>query len=250
MNDTPRIALLTAAGSGLGAAAARELAANGWQVAILSSSGRGAALAQELGGVGVTGSNLRTEDLQRLADTAMQRWGRIDAVVNSAGHGPKGGLLEMSDADWQLGMEFYLLNVVRMARLVTPIMQAQGVGSIVNLSSYAAFEPEHDFPLSTLRAALSAFTKLYADEHAAQGIRMNCVLPGLMYTPLVAKLAEEFAGGDLEGFVAKRNAAVPIGQMGEGWDVAHAALFLASDEAKYVTATELVVDGGLTASTG
>lgn len=150
MNQTtsPRVALLTAAGSGMGAAAARKLAAEGWQVAILSSSGKGEALARELGGVGVTGSNRESADLQRLVDAALARWGRIDAVVNSAGHGPKGPLLEISDADWHLGMEYYLLNVVKIARLVTPVMQRQRGGSIVNISTYALFEPEAAFPTS------------------------------------------------------------------------------------------------------
>ncbi len=114
------VALFTAAGSGIGAAAARKLAGEGWQVAILSPSGRGAALAAELSGLGITGSNQDPQALQHLVDSAMQRWGRIDAVVNSAGHGPKGPLLQLTDADWQSGMDFYLLNVVRIARLVTP----------------------------------------------------------------------------------------------------------------------------------
>ena len=116
------VALFTAAGSGIGAAAARKLAGEGWQVAILSPSGRGAALAVELSGLGVTGSNQDPQALQRQVDGAMRRWGRIDSVVNSAGHGPKGALLQLADADWQSGMDFYLLNVVRIARLVTPVM--------------------------------------------------------------------------------------------------------------------------------
>ncbi len=177
-STTPRVALLTAAGSGIGAAAARKLAADGWQVAILSSSGKGEALARELGGLGVTGSNRETADLQRLVDAAMARWGRIDAVVNSAGHGPKGPLLDISDADWHLGMEFYLLNVVKIARLVTPLMRAQKAGAIVNVSTYALFEPEAAFPTSgVFRAGLAAFTKLYADDNAPFGVRMNNVLP-------------------------------------------------------------------------
>ncbi|AHV94757.1 short chain dehydrogenase family protein [Bordetella holmesii ATCC 51541] len=143
-----KVAILTAAGSGMGAAAARKLAADGFQVAILSSSGKGEALAKELGGLGMTGSNLSPDDIARLVEATMQRWGRIDAVVNSAGHGPKGKLLEISDADWTRGMEFYLLNVVRITRLVTPIMQAQRSGSIVNISTYATFEPEAAFPTS------------------------------------------------------------------------------------------------------
>ena len=234
MTDTSRIAVLTAAGSGLGEAAARQLAADGWQVAILSSSGRGAALAEELGGLGVTGSNLRTEDLQRLVDAAMQRWGRIDAVVNSAGHGPKGGLLEMTDEDWQRGMEFYLLNVVRMARLVTPVMQRQGAGAVVNVSTYAVFEPEAAFPTSgVFRAGLAASTKLWADQYAADGLRMNNVLPGF-----ISSLPEK----------AERRARIPMGRYGTPQEVGRLIAFLASDAASYITGQNIRVDGGITRS--
>ena len=176
-----KVAIVTAGGSGMGAAAARKLAADGFRVAILSSSGKGEALAGELGGLGVTGSNRSPEDLARLVETVMAKWGRIDAVVNSAGHGPKGPLLEISDADWQLGMEFYLLNVVRITRLVAPIMQAQRSGAIVNISTYATFEPEALFPTSgVFRAGLAAFTKVFSDEYAAHNVRMNNVLPGFI----------------------------------------------------------------------
>jgi len=201
---------------------------------LLSSSGRGAALAQELGGVGVTGSNLRTEDLQRLVDAAMQRWGRIDAVVNSAGHGPKGGLLEMSDADWQLGMEFYLLNVVRLARLVTPIMQRQGAGAIVNVSTYAVFEPESAFPTSgVFRAGLAAFTKLWADQYAAEGLRMNNALPGF-----ISSLPEK----------PERRARIPMGRYGTPEEVGRLIAFLASDASSYMTGQNIRIDGGITRS--
>jgi NAD(P)-dependent dehydrogenase (short-subunit alcohol dehydrogenase family) len=139
-------------------------------VAVLSRGGRGPAA--ELGGLGVTGSNREAADLKRLVEGALARWGRIDAVVNSAGHGPKGPLLQISDEEWHLGLEFYLLNVVKIARLVTPVFQRQGRGSIVNVSSFAAFEPEAAFPTSgVMRAGLASFAKLYADEHAAAGIR-------------------------------------------------------------------------------
>jgi NAD(P)-dependent dehydrogenase (short-subunit alcohol dehydrogenase family) len=234
MNDTSRIAVLTAAGSGLGAAAARQLAADGWQVAILSSSGRGAALAEELGGLGVTGSNLRTEDLQRVVDATMQRWGRIDAVVNSAGHGPKGGLLAMTDEDWQLGMEYYLLNVVRMARLVTPVMQRQGCGAFVNVSTYAVFEPEAAFPTSgVFRTGLAAFTKLWADQYAAEGLRMNNVLPGF-----ISSLPEK----------AERRARIPMGRYGTPEEVGRLIAFLASDASSYITGQNIRIDGGITRS--
>ena len=229
-----RVALLTAAGSGIGAAAARKLAADGWQVAILSPSGRGEALARELGGLGVTGSNLEPADLQRLVDAALQRWGRIDAVVNSAGHGPKGDLLEISDADWQRGMEFYLLNVVRIARLVTPLMQQQKRGTIVNVSTYATFEPEAAFPTSgVFRSGLAAFAKLYADRYAADGLRMNNVLPGF-----IDSLPEK----------QDRRERIPMGRYGGSDEVAELIAFLASDKAAYITGQNIRIDGGLTRS--
>lgn len=118
-----KVALITAGGSGMGADAARRLAKDGFRVGILSSSGKGEALGAELGGFGVTGSNLSGDALAALVTGAMQRWGRVDVLVNSAGHGPKGPILEISDDDWHKGMEVYLMNVIRPTRLVTPIMQ-------------------------------------------------------------------------------------------------------------------------------
>jgi NAD(P)-dependent dehydrogenase (short-subunit alcohol dehydrogenase family) len=228
------VALLTAAGSGIGAAAARKLAAEGWRVAILSPSGRGAALAESLGGLGVSGSNLELADLQRLVEGAVQRWGRIDAVINSAGHGPKGALLEISDADWQLGMDYYLLHAVRMARLVTPLMQKQRRGAIVNVSTYATFEPEAAFPTSgVFRAGLAAFAKLYADQYAADGLRMNNVLPGF-----IDSLPEK----------AARRARIPMGRYGRVDEVGELIAFLASDRSSYITGQSIRIDGGLTRS--
>lgn len=234
MTDPAPVALLTAAGSGIGAAAARHLAGEGWRVAILSSSGRGEALALALGGIGVTGSNRETADLQRLVDAALARWGRIDAVVNSAGHGPKGELLAISDADWQLGMEFYLLNVVKIARLVTPVMRQQGRGSIVNVSTYATFEPEAAFPTSgVFRAGLAAFTKLYADQHAAAGLRMNNVLPGF-----IDSLPEK----------EDRRARIPMQRYGRAEEVAELIGFLAGEKSSYITGQNIRIDGGITRS--
>ena len=143
-----KVALITAGGSGMGADSARRLAADGFKVGILSASGKGEALAHELGGVGVTGSNQSAEDLQKLVDAAMAHWGRIDVLVNSAGHGPRAPILELTDEDWHTGMDVYFLNAVRPTRLVTPIMQAQGGGSIINISTFAAFEPDPVFPTS------------------------------------------------------------------------------------------------------
>jgi NAD(P)-dependent dehydrogenase (short-subunit alcohol dehydrogenase family) len=130
-----KVAMIIGGGSGMGADAARKLAADGFDVAILSSSGKGEALAGELDGFGMTGSNQSNDDLQAFTDQTIARYGRIDAVVSSAGHGPKGPVLEISDDDWHKGMDFYLMNVVRIARIVTPTMVAQGGGAFVNIST-------------------------------------------------------------------------------------------------------------------
>ena len=226
-----KVALLTAAGSGMGAAAARRLAADGYQVAILSSSGKGERLAQQLGGLGVTGSNQSPDDLARFVDAALARFGRIDVLVNSAGHGPKGPLLEISDADWQRGMDTYLLNVIRPTRLVVPAMQRQGGGAIVNISSAWAFEPSELFPTSAVfRAGLAAFTKLFADRYAAEGIRMNNVLPGWIDS-LPAQEA--------------RRQSVPMQRYGTADEIAATVVFLASAGAAYITGQNIRVDGGL-----
>ena len=174
-----KVALIIGGGSGMGAGAARALAADGFQVGVLSSSGKGEALAQELGGIGVTGSNQNEADIARLVDLARDRWGRVDVLVNSAGHGPRAPLLELTDEDWHRGFDVYFLNVVRATRLVVPLMERQGGGSIVNISTAWAFEPAAMFPTSAVaRAGLAAYTKLFADEYAARNIRMNNVLPG------------------------------------------------------------------------
>lgn len=229
-----KVAIITAGGSGMGADAARKLAEDGFKVAILSSSGKGEALAAKLGGIGVTGSNRSNEDLKRLVDAALEKWGRIDAAVNSAGHGPRAPVLEISDEDWHLGMETYLLNAVRVARLVTPAMQAQKSGSIVNISTYAAFEPEALFPTSgVFRAGLAAFTKLYADKYAAENIRMNNVLPGF-----IDSLAER----------EERRERIPMGRYGRVEEVSELIAFLASEKSSYITGQNIRVDGGITRS--
>ncbi|AXA79510.1 3-oxoacyl-ACP reductase [Achromobacter xylosoxidans] len=232
--STDKVAIITAGGSGMGAAAARKLAADGYRVAILSSSGKGEALAAELGGLGVTGSNRSPEDLARLVDATLQQWGRVDAVVNSAGHGPKGPLLEISDDDWHLGMEFYLLNVVRIARLVAPVMKRQKSGAIVNISTYATFEPEALFPTSgVFRAGLAAFTKVFADEYAEHNVRMNNVLPGF-----IDSLPEK----------EDRRARIPMGRYGTAEEVADLIAFLASEASSYITGQNIRIDGGITRS--
>ncbi len=227
-----QVAIVTAGGSGMGAAAARRLAADGFKVAILSSSGKGEALAAELGGFGMTGSNQSPEDLARLVDGTMERYGRIDVLVNSAGHGPRAPILEITDEQWVKGMDVYLLNVIRPTRLVTPIMQAQKSGTIINISTAWAFEPSSMFPTSAVfRAGLAAFTKIFADTYAGENIRMNNVLPGWI---------------DSLPATEERREGVPMKRYGTSEEIAATIAFLASDGAAYITGQNLKVDGGLT----
>lgn len=229
-----KIALITAGGSGMGAAAARHLVDKGYSVGILSVSGKGEALAKELGGVGITGSNLETADLQKLVDAAMDRWGRIDVLINSAGHAPKGDLLDISDDDWHTAMDILLMNVIRSARLVTPIMIAQGGGTIINISSFSTFEPDLLFPTSGIfRAGVAGFAKLFADRYAADNLRMNNILPGF-----IDSMPEK----------DERRARVPMGRYGKVDEISALIAYLASDEAGYVTGQNIRIDGGLTRS--
>jgi len=231
---TQKTALIIGGGSGIGADAARHLAASGYRVGIMSSSGKGEALGKELGGIGFTGSNLNPDDLSAFIDLAMTEFGRIDGLVNGAGHGPKGDLMEISDDDWHLGMDYYLLNVIRAVRLVQPIMEKQGNGSIVNVSTFAVFEPDPDFPTSAVfRAGLAGYTKLFSTKYAAAGLRMNNVLPGF-----IDSLPEK----------PDRLARIPAGRYAKVDELSKVIGFLISDDSSYITGQNLRVDGGLTHS--
>jgi len=226
-----KVAIVTAGGSGMGAAAARKLAEDGFHVGVLSSSGRGEALAKELGGLGVTGSNQSTDALQRLVDLALERWGRIDVLVNSAGHGPRAPVLELTDEQWHTGMDIYLMNVIRPTRLVAPVMVRQRGGVIINISTAWAFEPSRMFPTSAVfRSGLAAFTKLFADEYAAHNVRMNNVLPGWI---------------DSLPTTDERRQSVPMQRYGTSAEIAATIAFLASEGAGYITGQNIRVDGGL-----
>ncbi|MCY4285553.1 MAG: SDR family oxidoreductase [Thiotrichales bacterium] len=232
--QSERIAIVTAAGRGMGAAIARELAAQGYTLALLSSSGAAETLADELGGLGLTGSVTEPADLERLVNATLERHARIDAVVNNTGHVAKGDLLDLDDAAWHASLDMALLNVVRMARLVTPVMRAQGGGAIVNISTFSAFEPSLDYPVSsTLRAGLGSFTKLYAERYAADNIRMNNILPGFI---------DSLPHGE------DKSAKVPMRRIGTMAEIAKTAAFLLGDGAGYITGQNLRVDGGLTRS--
>lgn len=229
-----KIAVVTGGGSGMGAAAARRLAHDGFKVAILSSSGKGEALANELGGIGVTGSNQSNADLKRLVDKTMAAWGRIDVLVNSAGHGPRDQILEITDEQWHAGMDVYLMNVIRPTRLVTPMMVQQKTGTIINISSAWTFEPSPMFPTSAVfRAGLAAFTKIFSDQYAADNVRMNNVLPGWI---------------DSLPSTDERRASVPMQRYGTAEEIAATIGFLASQGAAYITGQNLRVDGGITRS--
>lgn len=229
-----KVAILTAAGTGIGADAAKQLASDGFNISILSSSGKGEALAKKLGGIGVTGSNQSNDDIKKIVEETLNKWGRIDVLVNSAGHGPRGPILELTDKDWHKGMDTYFMNVVRSTRLVTPFMQKQKYGVIINISTFATFEPESIFPTSgVFRAGLASFTKLYADRYAADNIRMNNILPGF-----IDSLPEK------EEFKVR----IPLKRYGKTREISEVVCFLASDGAGYITGQNIRVDGGITKS--
>jgi NAD(P)-dependent dehydrogenase (short-subunit alcohol dehydrogenase family) len=225
------VALITAAGRGIGAGCARALADAGYAVALLSRSEHAERLAGELEGIGMRGDVTVPGDLEAFVRLAMHRWGRIDGVVNNTGHPARGDVLAIADEDWHAGLDLLLLSVIRMARLVTPIMEGQGGGAMVNISSLVAEEPTAAFPVSSVhRAGLGAFTKLYADRYAAAGIRMNTVLPGWVETYPVD-----------EATLAR----IPQGRPATVAEVAGTVRFLLSADAGAITGQSLRADGGL-----
>jgi NAD(P)-dependent dehydrogenase (short-subunit alcohol dehydrogenase family) len=226
-----KVALVTAASRGMGAACARELAARGYALGLLARSEDVETLAQEIGGFAVRGSVDSAADLEALVAAALERHGRVDAVVVNTGHAAKGELLALTDDDWHRGLDLLLLPAIRLARLVVPAMLERGAGAFVNISSFAAVEPGLRFPVSgAVRAALGGFAKLFAQRYARVGLRMNNVLPGWIETYPV----------DAESL-----AAIPAARAGAPEEVAKAAAWLLSDDAAYVNGQSLLVDGGL-----
>ncbi|MBZ9998349.1 SDR family oxidoreductase [Mesorhizobium sp. BH1-1-4] len=229
--SSEKTAVIVAGGSGMGAAAAKRLAADGFKVAILSSSGKGEALAKELGGIGVTGSNQSNDDLQRLADATLEKWGRIDVLVNSGGHGPRAPILEITDEQWHTGMDVYLMNVIRPVRIVAPQMIKQKGGAIINISTAWVAEPNAMFPTSAVfRAGLAAYTKIFSNTYAPDNVRMNNVLPGWI---------------DSLPATEERRDNVPMQRYGTSEEIAATIAFLASDGAGYITGQNIRVDGGV-----
>ncbi len=228
---TSKVAIVTASSQGIGAGIARVLAARGYRVSLMARGEPVLQLAAELGGTAIRGSVQEGRDIERLVAHTVEQYGRIDGVVNNTGHPAKGDPLALSDADWEAGYQLILGSVIRMARQVTPIMQRQGGGSVVNISSYAAATPESGRPVSSVfRAALSAWTRVYAEYAAPLGVRVNSILPGFIATrPQAAPSVES----------------IPLRRYGETEEIGRTAAFLLSDDASYMTGQNLLVDGGM-----
>jgi len=229
-----KTAIVTASGKGMGAACARRLHELGYKLALLSPSGSAVSLAKEFGGVGITGSVTDLRDIERLVNETLTRFGRIDALINNTGHPPKGDLLEIASDDWHLGLDMMLMSVINMSKIVVPEMVKLGGGSIVNISTAAAIEPNLKFPVSSvIRSGLGSFTKLFAERYASQNIRMNSVLPGMIDS---FPVNQELLGK------------IPMQRYGTVDEVARLVGFLASDESSYITGQSVVIDGGMTKS--
>ncbi len=234
MSFEGKVILITAASKGIGAATASLLAEKGANVVLMARSSDITSIASQLNGIGIAGDTSNTTDLENLVALATTTYGKIDGLVNNTGHPPKGQLLSISDEEWRKGMDLVLMNVIRLARLVTPLMKNQGAGSIVNISTFSAFEPSAKFPVSsTFRAALGSYTKLYADEYGPQNIRMNNILPGYVDS---YPITDEIKGK------------IPLQRSATTLEIANATAFLLSDEASYITGQNLRVDGGITRS--
>lgn len=226
--------IVTASSRGIGAACARELASSSYNLVLMSRSDKIHLIAAEIGGVPIQGSVSNRDDIEKAVQTAMSHFGRIDGVINNSGHPAGGELTSITDKHWSDVFEMYFLSVVRMARLVTPIMRQQGAGSIVNISGCDANEPDLRFPVaSTFRASISAFRKLYSRQYAQFGIRMNCLMPSVVMdfdpTAIRQDIKDE----------------IPMGRPASYREIAKAALFLVSDDSSYITGHGLRVDGGV-----
>ena len=198
-----------------------------------------------------TGDVTKAADVKAIVEACVARFGRIDILVNNVGRSEPGDPVTMDEAVWDEQMDVNLKSAFLLCKHVLPVMERQGGGSVVNISSIAGLRyiGKPQVAYAAAKAALMQMTQTTAVIYAPKGIRLNSVVPGLMFTPLVKRLADKYAKGDFDGFVAHRHQQVPMGRMGDAWDVAHAVLFLASDESKYITAQQIVVDGGLTAAT-
>jgi NAD(P)-dependent dehydrogenase (short-subunit alcohol dehydrogenase family) len=247
-------------GWGIGAAIATRLAEQGALIfggnRSLESAQRTKSRIEAAGGTcDVQETNVtESASVKELVNACMQRQGRIDILVNNVGKSEPGCPAAMTEDTWDVQMDLNLKSIYLTCHHVIPIMERQATGgSIINVSSIAGLRyiGKPQIAYSTTKAAMMQFTKVTAVMYAAKGVRLNTVVPGLIYTPYTRELAKRYApGGDEEEYMRMRDAQVPMGRMGDAWDVANAVVFLASDEARYITGQELVVDGGITSSTG
>lgn len=258
-----RVAIVTGAGSigpgwGNGKATAAALAREGARVIAVDSREEAAEetvrIIREEGGVceSFVADVSQADDIARLVDFTMQKFNRIDILHNNVGINRPAGTAELSESDWDLVMAVNLKSMFLTCKAVLPVMAEAGRGVILNVSSVAAIRYAR-IPYvvySTSKGAVLAFTRTVALEYASRGIRANSILPGLLHTPMVfASLGDTYAKS-ADAIIAERNAQVPLGRMGTAWDVANAAVFLASDDAGFITGAELVIDGGMSCSTG
>ena len=224
--------LVIGGGRGMGAATAKEMQKGGYKLSLMSPSDSCEQLAEELNGIALRGKAEVPENLKSIIDFTMEKYGRIDSVLVHVGGPPKGDLLEIEDEDWDKANQMIIKPVIRIAKLVTPIMLEQGGGSIVNITTFSAFEPSLTFPTSSVyRAGVSSFTKLFSDRYGADNIRMNCLLPGFTDS---LNLPDEFA---------KLSS---LNRLARAEEQAKAAAFLLSDDSSYITGQSIRSDGGVT----
>jgi NAD(P)-dependent dehydrogenase (short-subunit alcohol dehydrogenase family) len=261
-----KIAIVVGAGSigpgwGNGKATAVTFAREGAQVFCVDRNGTAAEetaniIASEGGKAGAfTADVSRAGEVEAMVAACLKTHGRIDVLDNNVGIAEMGSVVEVAEADWDRVFAVNLKSAFLAMKHVIPVMARQGGGSIINISSIASIRHLgiSYVTYATTKAAMNQMTRTTAVEYAPKNIRVNAILPGLMKTPMVehsAGLAASYAKGDVEAMWRARDAQVPMGHMGEAWDVANAALYLASDESKYVTGIELVVDGGITLKVG
>jgi NAD(P)-dependent dehydrogenase (short-subunit alcohol dehydrogenase family) len=256
-----KVVIITGAGCagpgwGNGRAAAVRLAEEGARVFAVDRDP--AALVETVARVDAAGGTIVTRlcDVTNAASVAamvkacMERWGRIDVLVNNVGGSAAGGPVEMSEDVWDAQVDYNLKSVFLTCKYVLPVMEAQGGGAIVNVASTSGlrFTGAAQVAYAATKAGVIQLTKVVAVQYAGKGVRLNCVVPGQLHTPMVeTRLAKQRAGGDVEALLQQRRSRIPLGFMGDGRDTANAVLFLASEEARFITGTEIVVDGGMTA---
>ena len=257
-----KTAMVVGAGSigpgwGNGKATAATFAREGAQVFCVDRNGAAAEetvnIIKSEGGkaTAFTADVSRAADVEAMVAACMKTYGRIDVLDNNVGIAEMGDVVEVSEAEWDRVFAVNLKSAFLAMKHVIPLMQKQGGGSIINISSIASIRHVGISYVSygTSKAAMNMMTRTTAVQFARDHVRVNAILPGLMKTPMVEHskgLADSYAGGDVEAMWRARDAQVPMGHMGDAWDVANAALFLASDESKYITGIELIVDGGIT----